>query len=620
MGTRQGGPQTRFRGGRVRLAAVTAAFAVALALAVPAAAAADSFSSTLRAAEAMLSGAAHGAGVRHQRPARDLTPLLIQLAGRLNTVTPEKRQRAARLLARPTDGGADPQQNGYTAPEAHGSPYCTAHFCIHWVSSGPDAPSLADSNGNGVPDYAEQVAAVAENVYSVENGQLGWRPPKGDGRHGGGLNLTDIYLKNLGGTGIYGYTSPDPGQLSAPGSGHSLYAYLVMDNSFDASKFPQYSSPLTPLEVTLAHEYNHVLQFNYDALEDTWMLESTAVWMEGRVYAAVHDYFQYLPAWTQLTRVPITTFDTLSSSNPVNVKVYGSSVWNKWLDARYGPTVVRGAWEASMHVRPASFAIASYDASIRAHGGRGFFDEFSRFAAATAEWQQPGSGFPDGPAYPDVQRVGALATDARSASLRLDHTAFADLDARASGTQPVKLIVSAPRGTASAFALVGRGSGGVASALYELPHGGTAAVSLSDPAAYSRLTAVVVNADGSERGYSQSRADWAYRKNGQSYSVRLSSDFVAPLVRSIAGSRGAVRITFSKPVTGLSPASVVLFGPGGRRLRVRVRLTRGARTAVVTPAGRLRRSARYRLKLLGGITDTDLNPLPSASYRVAAGG
>src|SRR4051794_2311287 len=291
----------------------------------------------------------------------DLTPLLRRLAIALPQLQGAEKKRAQSLLARPTDGDADPQQNGWSAPEADNSPICSAHFCVHWVEKGADAPPLADSNHNGVPDWVELTAGTAEHVYGVENGDLGWRPPRSDGSEGGGpAGHTDIYLEDVGGSGIYGYAAPDPQPR-----GHSLFAYLVLDDDFDASQFPGYPSPEDPLDVTIAHEYDHVLQFGYDSDEDTWMLESTAVWMEGKVYEPVHDYLQYLPGWTQLTALPLTSFNGDDPNDRGNVKVYGSSVWNKWLDQRYGQDIVRNAWEGS--VKASSFAPGAYDRAIRSH-------------------------------------------------------------------------------------------------------------------------------------------------------------------------------------------------------------------------------------------------------------
>jgi len=51
-----------------------------------------------------------------------------------------------------------------------------------------------------------------------------------------------------------------------------------------------YDDSLDPLDVTAAHEYNHVLQYAYDALQDKWMFESTATWMEEKVFPDIDDY------------------------------------------------------------------------------------------------------------------------------------------------------------------------------------------------------------------------------------------------------------------------------------------------------------------------------------------
>src|SRR5206468_2337700 len=83
-------------------------------------------------------------------------------------------------------------------------------------------------------------------------------------------------------------------------------------------------------------EYNHVLQFGYDFAQDTWMFEATAVWMEDRVYNDVNDYLQYMAPWAQLSFLPITQFDANDQTDPYNIKVYGDSVLNRWIDSPYG--------------------------------------------------------------------------------------------------------------------------------------------------------------------------------------------------------------------------------------------------------------------------------------------
>ena len=62
---------------------------------------------------------------------------------------------ADRSRARPTDD-PDPNRNAYTVPQAPKSPKCGRHFCVHWVAEGIDAPNLADTDGNGVPDFVSR--------------------------------------------------------------------------------------------------------------------------------------------------------------------------------------------------------------------------------------------------------------------------------------------------------------------------------------------------------------------------------------------------------------------------------------------------------------------------------
>jgi hypothetical protein len=546
-------------------------------------------------------------------PVVEPTPILRDLAVRLPSLHGSERRQAHALLARPSDGSADPQGDGYTVTEA--LPYCTDHFCVHYVTSTADAPDLTDGNGNGVPDWVETTATSAEYAYSVENGQLGWRPPKNDGD-----GKTDIFLKQLGGTGIYGYSVPDPDQQLP--EDHSLWGYIVIDNDFRQAEFPQYASPTTPLEVTLAHEYNHILQFNYDAIQDTWMLESTAVWMEGKVYPDAFDYLQYLPGWVQLTALPLTTFSTDPNSRD-NVKVYGSAVWEKWLENLYGPDVVRRAWEVSLDTDPASFAVGAFDRAIKDKGGPGFAADFDRFAAATAEWQAQNSGFPEGSRYQDVVRAGTANVNGTGGTLKLNHTTHALVTVgRITGSR-VKLGVTAPAGTNAAFALVGREGGlpggTMTVASKPLPSGGSGTVTVDNPSRFSRLTAVVVNADSRLSGASSITGDWIYARDSQPYYLRVTTDFTAPRVVRVSPAAGArrvsrktrVKVTFSEPVRGVSTQSLQLIASNGRVVGARVSLPAGSRVATLTPKRKLSSNRSYRVRVTTVVTDTAVNPLAS---------
>lgn len=403
---------------------------------------------------------------------------------------------------RPTDD-PDPNRNAYTVPEAPRSPHCGDHFCVHWVAVGLDAPDLTDSDGDGVPDYVKRVLAVAEHVHSVQNGRLGWREPKGDGRRGGGRDKTDIYLSQIGGL-LFGYAAPDRGQLRrgrrVP---RRLHGYLVLDNDYSRFEFPG-TDQLTDLKVTLAHEYNHILQFGYDAYQDPWFAESTATWMEEQVYGGLDDYLRYVRRWVRRYETPLTS---------ASIKMYGSAVWNDWLARRYGRAIVRRAWARAIHTRPGGFSARVYDGAIRAAGRSDLGREFVRFAAAVAEWRT-GTGFSESRRYPDMPRQGHLRPGAPPLTRYLDHTTFQTLRVPVRGGRALIARATAPRGIAAGLALVGRigterGGRPVTRIAYR-PRGGRLVVRLPRPGRFSRVSAVLVNADASARGFSRRLLDWDY--------------------------------------------------------------------------------------------------------------
>lgn len=456
---------------------------------------ADRAERALARAEALFAPGGSAAAVTQSAPggARPLsaTAIMRDLAIALPALEGSSRRRAVGLLARPDEPG-DPDNFG---KEAAASPACDANFCVHWAQSNPAAPSDADSQPNGIPDYIEEVAEAAATSYAVENGTLGWRDAVPDGTIGarkgrGGEGQVDVYVTNLD-RGLFGYATPDFLER-----GRTRAAYLVIDNDFKGFG----GSPLELMRATIAHEYNHILQFAYDTFQDLWMFESTATYMEEKVFPEIDDYLNFLPSFASGSIKPMATESRRDS------KVYGSAVWNHWLSSRYGDGVVREAWEVSPDVKPRDFAVAAYESAIASAGGPSFSQEFAAFAAATAEWNSS-PAFPDSARYPEMRRRGKLRTGGRR--FDLDHTAYRLLHVPRKGSGTMKLEVSAERGVRSAIALVGR-SGSLDAGTIETVsrfglRGGRLAVELPAFESYDRVTAVLINADGrpaaSGRGY-----------------------------------------------------------------------------------------------------------------------
>jgi hypothetical protein len=460
-------------------------------------------------------------------PAADASVALHDLAMVAPELGDADRRRANSLFARPTDGRTDPVKDGY--PDgAEIASASSANFCVFWVNEPgfPDTPDLTDANGtadgDGVPDFVEELLSIAEFSHSIEvaPGPMGWKDAKPD-KEGCGANpseRSDIYLKQLGKDGLFGYQTVDPGQ----GRKRSMYGYMVLDDDFTKAEYG-YDDPLIPAAVTFAHEYNHLLQSAYDIFQDSWVFESTATWSEEKVYPDINDYLGYVAAFARYPGEPVT--ELFPPDKQQSLKIYGAATWNHWLDSGgggYGLAAVRRVWEVSGSTNPADFGLAAYDKAIDGAGGKGFGREWAAFTAATAEWRTGYGGFPDAAQYTDVKRKGSLKPGRRK-DFKLDHTGYRLLDVRASGGS-VTLEVEAEKKVRSALALIGRDGaevgGAVTVKLRYLKKGGRGTVTLPDAANYERITALVVNADERVDGFSD--GDWVYTRDNRKFRAELS--------------------------------------------------------------------------------------------------
>lgn len=291
---------------------------------------------------------------RIARPgSRSATLLARDLVVRLPSLGPADRARARALLARPTDGFNDPDlpfgvDGGYTVDEA--TPLCGTEICVHYVTTTANKVPVEPSAGGDplVPDYVETVAAVLEDVWDFEIGDLGYREPKPDGAsaNDGGDGRFDVYLTNLGDDGLYGYCTSDDPNLFGGYRYFDFSAYCVLDNDYAAAEFG-YADVTLPLRVTAAHEFFHAVQFAYDLYEDGWLLEATATWMEDEKYDDIDDNRQYLS--TSPLSNPTVPLDKTSG-----LRVYGDWIFFRFLSEYLGSAssggtddraVVRKIWE-----------------------------------------------------------------------------------------------------------------------------------------------------------------------------------------------------------------------------------------------------------------------------------
>lgn len=231
-------------------------------------------------------------------------------------------------------------------PETFDSP--GGHFEIHYTTAGTDSvfSEWGDHNSNGVNDYVEIVARIADSVWVHHIDQLGYQVPLNDSVYssGGGDSRYDIYIKNVG-SWVYGYTQPDKAQPI--GNGKQATSWMAVHNNYRT--FPGYSTrPIEALQVTIAHEFFHAIQFSYDATEsllkpfsdgyNAYWMEMSAVYMEESTYDRVNDYYYYLSSYLPYVH------QSLRSKVPENYP-YGAGLFPIFLAQAFGDSLIKKCWE-----------------------------------------------------------------------------------------------------------------------------------------------------------------------------------------------------------------------------------------------------------------------------------
>lgn len=169
-----------------------------------------------------------------------------------------------------------------------------AGFRIHYTMTGGDATNT---------DYLDALKATLQNIRNTELTGLGYPDPPSDGD-----GLFDIYLRELSGNSFFGYDQPETTPGDNPNTtqveNDSSTSYMVIDDDMvePIYKSVNLAGQIKNMEVTVAHEFFHAIQFGLGNIggsgPDTWLLESTAVYMEEIVFSSYNaNYFEYLDDW-----------------------------------------------------------------------------------------------------------------------------------------------------------------------------------------------------------------------------------------------------------------------------------------------------------------------------------
>ena len=340
----------------------------------------------LRHADAVLDGLGHG---------QDATLALRDLAQALPSLGPAERRQATAMLARPTDPH-DQFGDSYRAPAKRA---CSPNICMHWVTRTSDAPPSRA--------WVSRTMDVMKQVWAREVGAMNYRRPLRDGHRGGDGRL-DVYLKDVGAQGLFGYCATERrSQISK----WKASGYCVLDDDFARSQF--HAPPTVSLKATAAHEFFHEVQFALDFSEDAWWMEATATWMEEQVFDGANDNRRYIPfGQIGVPNTPLDEFQDVGSAQ------YGNWPFFEYLSSHFGAGVVRRIWDAAGEFPDGGkkYSTEAVVGVLSRHGG--FTGVFSRYASANTA---PARSYAEGSAWPKavIDKRWKLSQDKLSGSTKL---------------------------------------------------------------------------------------------------------------------------------------------------------------------------------------------------------
>ncbi len=237
------------------------------------------------------------------------TGIVLDAVGKLAEASPGIRAEIQALVARPVT-------------TAH---IDSPHFRIHYDTSGPNQI-------HGWPDtgYRDAVAAACERAWNFYHLDNAWQVPP-TGSEGTRDSLIDCYVTDAGGA--YGWTAPD---VKAGPRPDGWTAFFVIDHAYDPPF--GYADRALPMQITVAHEYHHVVQMGY-TLANSWWMENVATFMEDEVYDAIDDNHAYIFGYMNAPHLE------LSTSNGSHE--YGAFIWPTMIKERWSHDVVRQVYDCT---------------------------------------------------------------------------------------------------------------------------------------------------------------------------------------------------------------------------------------------------------------------------------
>lgn len=308
-------------------------------------------------------------------------------------------------LERPDTPGNNLQFNFEPGDVVEAFPSPSGKFLIHFTRNGTNAVPAADADVSGTPDFVEQVADVYDEVITHYEG-MGFRAPKSDEAiaDNGGDGKFDVYLVDFAGIGD-GTFRVDECDVAKP---DVCTGYMVQENDYAGYGYP---STLVANRILGSHELFHGIQAAYDHGQGSVFAEGTAVWATESFDPSLKDFEYFLDGYLdnadRSLDVPLP--------GPVDPFSYGSAIFFRFLEERYGDGTVRTLME---HTEDGSFGkanpvwIEEIDPVLQGIAKTSFADAFVEFATwnlFTGAHADPARGYASGAGYPPLKMRPAVA-------------------------------------------------------------------------------------------------------------------------------------------------------------------------------------------------------------------
>ena len=227
----------------------------------------------------------------------------------------------------------------------------SGHFMIHYnAPNSNDAPIQEDINPiNGIPDYVEQVGAIADSTRQILTEVMSFRPEinDSDGKY-------DIYIVDLGSSfnAAYGWNYLDNND-DIEGT-----SWVEIDNDYSENLY--YTNGLKAMRVTVAHEFFHAIQRAYhekssgtyiegggNSVNYGYFYEFTSMWIEDVIVPEGNDYLHFLSSSGDSRRFFSNPEQKFSDTDGYSVALFGhylSSIVEGISDETLN-TIIREVWE-----------------------------------------------------------------------------------------------------------------------------------------------------------------------------------------------------------------------------------------------------------------------------------